>query len=320
MKKVLFFSLLAVVAFLALRMGEKPAEKNEKLSDIAKESSGEGKCDLSNSLRLHTPESIEPDSASEFILNILDVKRPVLHRAPEIMKLRQKKLNSADERALLEHLTKVHTDESQAIKNDIIEHMVRYGSDQKQVGHALLDILKNSQQDKVIREYTLQYIPEYYMNRWNPAAEWDISEDDEREIFNSVLWEMTDLTEGSMAGGALFALFRLADKYGDLNQKEVFNKSLNVMLDTSYMNPNRMGAMQILAFSKNEKYFDEARKIVLDENQPVLLKVTAIHTATQSKFLDKDFYTHLKTLAKGGDGIHPTLSKCASLTLSKIKN
>lgn len=261
----------------------------------------------------------ESSSVSDFITSLLDTNRTVLERTPEIYKLRQKRLSKADEKALLSHLEKVHFNESQAIKNDIIEHMVRYGSDKQQVGQSLIKVLKNPQQDRVIREYTLQYIPEYYINRWGGPQNWDNIEEEERQILNNTLWEMTDLTEGSMAGGALFALFRLADKFEDLSQENVFNKSLEIMSDPSYMNPNRMGAVQILAFSKNEEYFKAAKEILYDESQPVLLKVTAIHTAAQSRVKDKDFIKYLKTMAKGGEGIHPSLSKCANLTLSKIK-
>ena len=320
MKKPLLIISLLLLCAVAIKMGGDFFENKQTNQDISDSTSKNNtKKRSANRLNSNLPETVESDTASEFILDILDVNRPVLQRAPEIMRLRQKHLNSADEKALLAHLEKIHTNESQAIKNDIIEHMVRFGKDQKQVGQTLLNILNDSNQDKVVREYTLQYIPEYYLKRWDPSSDWDLAENEDRLLFNNTLWSMTDLTEGSMAGGALFALFRLADKYEDLNTEDVFKKSLEVMVDSSYMNPNRMGAVQILAFSQNEKYFQEARKIVLDEGQPLLLKVTAIHTATRSKFQDKEFNDYLQTLAKGGDGVHPTLSKCARLTLSKIK-
>jgi len=317
MNKLLAFGALILIGLLVFRITDQVVK--EKPASTIKTRKAESNKELSGPSLRGTNEKEEFGTVSGFVTDILDVNRSTLERTPEIMKLRQKKLSQADEKALLTHLAQVHKNESQAIKNDIIEHMVRYGSDKKQVGDTLLGILSNDRQDKVLREYVLQYVPEYYTSRWLPNEHWDDIEDFDRQKFNKILWEMTDLTEGSMAGGALFALFRLADKYVDLNQDEIFKKSMDVMVDPSYMNPNRMGAVQILSFSNNEKYFQAAKEIVMDDNQPTLLKVTAMHTATKSKVMDREFHAHLKVLAKGGDDVHPSLAKCANLTLSKIK-
>ena len=317
MKKWLAYGALALICLLLFRLVDH--EEGEKPSPEIIVQNPKRSVELSQPLLKQNVEADNLGIVSGFVSDILDVQRSTLERTPEIMRLRQKKLSKADERALLAHLSKIHTNESQAIKNDIIEHMVRYGANQKQVGDTLLEILSNDSQDKVIREYILQYIPEYYTGRWIPDGDWGDFEDADRQKFNKLLWEMTDLVEGSMAGGALFALYRLSDKYIDLNQEEIFNKSLEVLVDPSYMNPNRMGAVQILSFSNNEKYFHAAKEIVLDNSQPTLLKVTAMHTASKSKVLDKNFYAHLKFLAKGGEGIHPSLVRCAAITLSKIK-
>ena len=264
---------------------------------------------------------IEDDShiINELIYKVLDKKQSVLTRTKDVLALRKIKLSTADENALIDHIKTPQEDEVYSVKNDIIEHLVRYGSDKEKVGEALLHIMGNDNQSRVMREYVLQYVPEYYLSRWIPDSQWNEFEERDRQKFNDIMWYMTDLTEGSMAGGALFALYRISDKYEDVNKGKVFEKSHDILVDPSYMNPNRMGAVQILAFSNNEEYYNTARQIVLEKQGPVLLQVTAIHTAVQSKNFNPEFISYLKELAKSDSKSDPTLKRCAQLTLKKIK-
>jgi hypothetical protein len=261
----------------------------------------------------------EPEMVNEIIHNILDKKAGFKQRTKDILALRKMKLTKADEQALIDHLLLPQEDEVYTIKNDIIEHLVRYGSDKRQVGNALLNIMKNADQDRVMREYVLQYVPEYYLSRWHSGLDWDDLDEQDRQKFNSTMWQMTELREGSMAGGALFALYRIADKHEDLNQTKVYDKAHDVLVDSSYMNPNRMGAVQILAFSNKEEYFDTARQIVMKKQGPVLLQVTAMHTAAKSSTTNHEFIKYLTTISSGRLKADPTLRRCAQLTLNKIK-
>ena len=319
--KVLIGSLLLITAFVIYKLGKDGTKltslKEEGTTAVNKTSKEERR--IMSKVEVIDKSSQAESKVNPLINEVIDVRISVFERTPKVLSLRQIKLSSADETKILDHLKKVDFRESESIKNDLIEHMVRYGRNQSQVGRTLLNIIKNPSQDRVIREYVLQYIPEFYLNRWNPGKEWDDAENQDRQLFNDALWEITDLTEGSMAGGALFALHRIADKYEDIDHQEVFKRAEKILIDPGYMNPNRMGAVQVLAFSNNEEYFETAKGIVLDQNQPVLLQVTAIHTATQSKFLDKDFISYLRHISNGGEGVHPSLQKCAKLTLLKIK-
>ena len=260
-----------------------------------------------------------PEMVNEIIHQITDRTRGVKQRTKDILALRRMKVTKADEQALMKHLLTPHELEVYTIKNDIIEHLVRYGSDKRNVGAGLLKILRDSNQSRVMREYVLQYVPEYYQSRWKSNTDWTGIDEEDRQQFNATMWSMTNLTEGSMAGGALFALFRLSADYQDINKNEVFDKAHEVLIDPSYMNPNRMGAVQILSFSNKEDYYDTARQIVLEKQGPVLLQVTAIHTAAKSRVHHKEFHKYLTELSRGGKDIDPTLKRCAQLTLSKIK-
>lgn len=257
---------------------------------------------------------------NDLVFKVLDKSIGFKQRTKDILALRKIKLTKADEKALLDHLVKVHDNEPHTITNDIIEHLTRYGSDKKKVGDALVKVLENPNQDKVVREYVLQYIPSFYKSRWLPGEMWSIDEDKDREILNNVLWNLTELTDGSMAGGALFALHRLSSSYEDIHSINVFEKSFDVLTDPSYLNPNRMAAMQILSFSKNEKYFELAKNMVYREDLPVLLRVTAIHTATQSQFKDNELFNYLRTISSDSSTVDPTLRRCAQLTIQKFKN
>lgn len=322
-RKIIIVSFILIAAFLVYRFAGREAHLPDSGSKVDKPLShkhSEKKNRISTQGNGAVEEvAAEDEKVKDLIKEICNKDISVFDRTPKILMLRQMNLSKNDERMMLEHLSKVDLEESQSIKNDLIEHMVRYGSDKSRVGEVLLAIITNPHQDRVVREYVLQYVPEFYTGRWKQGQNWDNAEEQDRQLFNQALWEITDLTEGSMAGGALFALHRIAEKYEDIDQMEVFKKAREVLIDPSYMNPNRMGAVQILAFSNNEEYFEAARNIVMDKNQPVLLQVTAIHTAAQSRFPDKDFISYLKQVSKGGEEIHPSLQKCASLTLLKLK-
>ena len=323
MKKVItVVSFILIASFIVYRIGKEDAplpnqNRVKNVDVVSKNKSVKPKFS-------HRSESIkeivqDESQVKNIIREITNTDISVFERTPKILSLRNLALTDSDEKEILTHLKKVDLKESQSIKNDLIEHMIRYGKDQALVGRTLLDIMRNSGQDRVVREYVLQYIPEYYLNRWSPGKLWDDVEAQDRQLFNETMREMTNLTEGSMAGGALFALHRLADRYDDIDQQEVFKKAQSILIDPGYMNPNRMGAVQVLAFSNNEEYYETAREIVMDKNQPVLLQVTAMHTAAQSQFLDKNFISYLTQISKGGIGVHPSLQKCARLTLLKIK-
>lgn len=275
-------------------------------------------------IQIDSPHDQEQDfkfiSPNELIREITNTELSVLERTVKILNLRKISLNKADEIIILNHLKRIDPKESASIRNDLIEHSVRYIADKKTVGDTLLSILENSKHDRVTREYVLQYIPEFYISRWSPELNWSDSEENDRQKMNDVLWGMTELTEGSMAGGALFALFRVSDKYSDIKIQNVFARSREILINPAYMNPNRMGAVQILAFSDNEEYFQTAKQIVYSEDQPTLLRVTAMHTASKSKFPDKEFVIKLTELSQSKNKVHPSLRKCAELTLSKLNN
>lgn len=265
-------------------------------------------------------ENTFPEQVSENIHRIINRHGDFIERTKDILALRKLKVSKADEDALLNHILTPHQDEVYTVKNDIIEHLVRYGSDQIKVGAGLLKIIKDEGQSQVMREYVLQYVPEYYLSRWKAGTAWDGLDEEDRQRFNQTMWQVTDWHEGSMAGGALFALHKLAPRYDDINADKVFEKSHEVLVDSSYANPNRMASVQILAFSANEKYFETARDIVLKKGEHILLQVTAVHTAVQSKEHHHEFNKYLKDIANGRVESDPTLKRCALLTLNKLNN
>ena len=322
MKKIfIFVSALILLAFFAWYRGNRDVELNEdnqpSNSQIQMSEKHPDKKRIDSSLK--TEESNDPGSSNNLLNEITDTSIPVIKRTVKILELRKMKLSRIDENAMLNHLAEVDPKESASIRNDLIEHSVRYIKDKKLVGDTLVSILENSNHDRVTREYVLQYIPEFYLSRWKPESDWEDFEENDRQKLNQVLWNMTDLTEGSMAGGALFAMYRIASYYPDIELQKVFEKSSEVLTDPGYMNPSRMGAVQILAFSENEEYFQLAKKIVYEEKQPTLLRVTAMNTASQSKFPDREFLDKLKELSQSKNYVHPSLKKCAELTLSKLK-
>jgi len=317
MKKNILIVGIAFVSLIVYFWGQK-----EENSDIEKLKNSDKVAGISNpkKTKKEIVKTTPIDNRIDELTNkILDKKISFLERTKYILKLRNKRLSFSDERALMDHIKKVHLDEPHTITNDIIEHLVRFGSNKKAVGSTLLNILNNSLQDRVVREYALQYVPEFYQKRWETGETWNDTEELDRQKFNKALWELTTLSEGSMAGGALFALYKLSGKYSDIESNDVFDKSHEIVGDISYMTPNRMAAVQILAFSKNEEFFDTAKNIVLDKNSPVLLRVTAMHTASQSKFVDDEFVNYLNKISTGEVNSNPTIKKCANLTLKKLR-
>ena len=272
------------------------------------------------SAKVDLSEDTFPEQVSENIHRITNPHGDFVERTKDILALRKLKVSKADEDALLHHILTPHRDEVYTVKNDIIEHLVRYGSDQNKVGVGLLKIIQNESQSQVMREYVLQYVPEYYLSRWKAGTDWSELDEEDRQQFNQTMWQATDWQEGSMAGGALFALHKLASMYHDINADEVFEKSHKVLVDSSYANPNRMASVQILAFSGNEEYFDTARDIVLKKDGPILLQVTAVHTAVQSKQYHHQFNKYLKDITNGRVECDPTLKRCVLLTLNKLNN
>ena len=117
----------------------------------------------------------------------------------------------------------------------------RFKESQAQI---LEDIVLDDSQNEILREYVLQYIPEYFHKHWQEKTEY--SPIDRQVMTNLVdmLWRVQDEKSGPIAGTALIALHDLAPDFDLITSKQV-EKATRKLLDASTPEASRMAAFSI---------------------------------------------------------------------------
>ena len=208
--------------------------------------------------------------------------------------LQLSKISKNDEEFLRYYLRNNDPDDSYAVKNDVVEYLVRSSQEMNLTEKTLYHLLSLSN-DEVLREYILQYIPEFYDNCFSHFRDADFSK------FNNLLFDLLNENNSSIAGASLFALYKISRNFPEVEKSEVLDNARQILADRSSSSSSRIASAQLL-FDSNLAETDKLlRKISFAENEPVLLRMAAIKSLEKRKVADLEFINFLKELKLKSD-------------------
>ena len=233
--------------------------------------------------------------------------------------LKNKTLKAADFEALFTFLKarpKVKVDELHwhSLKNEIMIFTINDGRFKESQAKILEDIVLDDSQNEILREYVLQYIPEYFQKQWQGKTEYSPID---RQIMTSLvamLWQVQDEKSGPIAGTALIALHDLSPDF-DLITAEQVKKGTRKLLRPSTPEASRMAAFSIAKERSMSDVLPLAEEVCFDDAESVSLRMAALNTAFSLQ-PNEDFFEKVKTFGKL-DELDPRLKRAAAILIKR---
>lgn len=156
--------------------------------------------------------------------------------------------------------------------------LIRSGKEPEQLGRKMIAMLRDETQHHVWREYTVQFIPDFFNRNFDPA---DLNQADEilMKGLTEVLWQMTEETQASLSGTALIKLNDLSQNFSNIDQKRLREVASQMATDESIDSASRMGVIRVLTERNSVDQVDAISQIALNQEAPVTLRMLAINSA-----------------------------------------
>ena len=318
MKKFLAIAGLIIVVgvIVLLPNGEGPDAK--QLGSVAKESAvvpqvklEEGKSWYGYDLSLTQVKELPPKELLSpkvaFIVGLSDEeavsldpaekKRDLIRRDQETFKVDASKLTWEDQQALYAFLEQQPDDLDDhlffhSLKNDVLLLLMRSKKNPQQLGQKMNDMVLDDNQHHVWREYTVQFIPDFVDRELSSV---DLSPEKE-ELFKDLtetMWKMTEETRGSLPGTALMKLNDLSQDFTSIDRQKIRETALSIASNDQVDSASRMGALRVMTENKWDDQLKGIQQIALDDQVPVTLRMSAIHSAIKLN-ADEAFKAQLK--------------------------
>ena len=195
-------------------------------------------------------------------------------------------LASDDVAALIEFLLVPHDEDSgvsrtiyNVLRNDVLEVLVRQDTMPDGLGGLMVAMLRNPEEDSVWRDYSMQYMAEYYRRRWVPESdiEYDPAGRDERLQMLAAFRDAFNQTEDTLAGTALIGFEALARHYPEIDAAEAAASALRIAGEQQMSAASRLTALRICATLGEQQVLSTARQLAqIGETTP--LRMAAIAT------------------------------------------
>ena len=151
--------------------------------------------------------------------------------------------------------------EFNAVKNDILNVLVRQKNIPAELGQKLVENYNNIQHDIVWRSYCLQHLRPYYDRKWrgNLKTQSNKSEISEPEKIRQTLLQAANGTNSILVGTSLKSLERLSQKHSEFDKQKIAdfafeivkNDIANAELKTTAVSVcGKLGKKEVLPFAK----------------------------------------------------------------------
>jgi len=130
----------------------------------------------------------------------------------------------------------------QVIKNELLDKLCVLNPPLAGLGDILIQIYRDQQQNKVIRDYAVQHLVPSYEQM---AAQPDNTRTE--QALQDVLWDASNETSDSIGGTALLALQRLSQQYTGFDQGKIATKALQMAEDNNACELAHITAFQVCA-------------------------------------------------------------------------
>ena len=131
--------------------------------------------------------------------------------------------------------------------------------------NVLVGIYRDTNQDAVIRDYSIQFLGDYYESAKDKA------------LVESVLWDAAMEKQGTIAGTALLALNRISKASDQNDRDQLCNETLKIASDDSYGQAARTTALRLCGMQKTAGAIPIAQRI-LRKSDCVSLRIAAAAT------------------------------------------
>ncbi len=158
--------------------------------------------------------------------------------------------------------------EFNAVKNDILNVLVRQKNIPTELGQKLIENYNNVQHDIVWRSYCVQHLKPYYDRKWrgnlklenrNLKFESNKIEINESKKIRQTLWQAANETNSRLSGTSLKLLERLSQKHSEFDKQKIAdlafeivkNKEANEELKTTAVSVcGKLNKKEVLPFAK----------------------------------------------------------------------
>ncbi len=225
-----------------------------------------------------------------------------------------------DVAALADFLRKPHGDESgvslniyNTLRNDVLEVLVRQEQVPDGLGGLMVAMLRNPDEDEVWRDYSLQYMAEYYQRRWSPGSE--SVADRERDLMLDAYREALGRKDApTLAGTALIGFETLSRQYAEAPRAEVAVRALDLAVDEESSVAARITALRVCS-ALGERQVLPAARMLAQTGAIVPLRMAAIATLGDLGAAEEDIGL-LKALRGDSD---PGVARIAGVALARLQ-
>ena len=252
-------------------------------------------------------------------------------RNNRVWDLKKKNLRKADFEAMYSFLKQNPRDEStqqawHSLKNDLLTFVIVDGRYKETTGQLMVDIINDSEQHDVMREYVIQYIPDYFERHWlevkgkNRFEKSGLSEEESslQQAFVTTMWKMLEDRNGPIPGTALIRLHELSNTFTLIDKGQVDKATELLISDHSMPVSSRMAALSVASERGLDQTLKLAEEIIFDPVSSVSLIMSAINTAC-SLNPDKDLIERIQQKFIDNNLEDKRLIRAAYLTLKKLK-
>jgi len=164
--------------------------------------------------------------------------------------------------------------EVNSIKNDILDKLLRQKTLPSGIGQQLADMSKNRKNDPVWRDYSIQYMPQYYER----ATQDPSIREEERTQIREALIAALDERDGTLAGTALIALELLSKKDQTFNRKTILETGVDIATDETASTSSRLTALRVTAKEGDPNAIIDTARTLAQTGETVLLRSAALVT------------------------------------------
>jgi hypothetical protein len=161
------------------------------------------------------------------------------------------------------------------LRNDVLEVLVRQEKLPFGLGGQMAGMYRDRGENDVWRDYSLQYMADYYERRWPTNA--PVADDEERKQMLGAYQEALQEKDKTMAGTALIGLETLSQRYPEVDRGELAGQALKLATDEQCSAASRITAMRMCAKFGARDVLPSAR-IAAQTGEIVPLRMAAIAT------------------------------------------
>ena len=253
----------------------------------------------------------------------------ILQRNDLVWNLKKEKLQKADFQAILAFLKEKPQKDGahlglHSLKNDLLTFIIEDGRFKDLTATLMLEIINDPDQHPVMREYVLQYIPDYFEKHWL-TVKGALREEKKltgidllfQETFIKSLWDISESTaENGIAGTALVDLHELSSDFTKINLEQIAQRTESLLDDSAMPDSSRMAAFSVASERGLTHLFKKAEDVLFSEQEGIPLRLSALHTAS-TMAPDQQFTEKLKKEFIENKQANRFLKRAAGIAIKK---